>query len=626
VLSEFHFIRPVWLFAFIALPFVIYLIKKLQISSSGWKQILPPHLCKQMIEQGGDSKQASVLPVVLLFFLTVLALAGPTWKKLPQPVYQIAKGSVLIMDMSYSMYATDISPNRLTRARFKAIDLLDQLAEGDTGLIAYAGDAFTISPLTEDINNIKLLLPSLSPELMPELGSNPLAALNLAHQMLTNAGHIKGDIYWITDGIDSEDVTDLNDWSNQYPHQLKILGIGTNEGAPITLPNGQLLKDDLGAIVIPKLSEKLLQGIALNSAGQYRSLSHNNSDIAALVTNELAQHKQENESENTRQGDQWQEMGPYLILLILPCILVYFRRGALLTLLPITLLTVPIKQAEAVDWQSLWKTKDQQAQQAFNEQKYEKAANTFNHEHWQASSYYKAENYQAAAEAFAKLNTSDGFYNQGNALAKLNKLDEAIKAYERAIALDDKNQDAKDNKALLEQLKQQQEEQQQQNSEQKNAEQNNNNEQQEQQNKQQDESQSQDQQDQQQQGQEQQSSENSAKQNEQQEGEQSQQSSEQNATDENQEHQSQNAEQQNTNETEQEQPSNNADAKEGDKEEQSQQLTAAQEQANQEKEQKHQQLLKKVTDDPYLLLRNKMQLEYQKRRQEGTNSGVKKKW
>jgi Ca-activated chloride channel family protein len=138
------------------------------------------------------------------------------------------------------MYATDIAPNRLTRSRYKAIDLLEQLNEGGIGLIAYAGDAFTISPLTDDINNIKLLLPSLSPELMPELGSNPLAALTLAHDMLVNAGHSKGDIYWFTDGIDNYDIQDITDWSRSNNHRLNILGIGTSAGAPIKLNNGEL--------------------------------------------------------------------------------------------------------------------------------------------------------------------------------------------------------------------------------------------------------------------------------------------------------------------------------------------------------------------------------------------------
>ena len=238
-MTDFHFIRPLWLIAIVIVFFALYLLKRFRLSQSGWQQFLPRHLATALLEgDNGNSqvktnKPRSLVIPLLIGLLTIIALAGPTWNKLPQPVYQTERGSVLIMDMSYSMYATDLIPNRLTRARYKAIDLLEQLSDGEIGLIAYAGDAFIISPLTEDVNNIKLLLPALSPDIMPELGSNPISALMLADKMLKNSGHVKGDIYWLTDGIDSEDIQDITEWSRAVPHQLNILGIGTKTGAPI---------------------------------------------------------------------------------------------------------------------------------------------------------------------------------------------------------------------------------------------------------------------------------------------------------------------------------------------------------------------------------------------------------
>lgn len=146
-MSDFHFLRPWWLLAILALIFSLHLLKKYRLSQSGWQQLLPKHLAKVLVDGQQQQKSLSLSLPFIIGLLAITALAGPTWKKLPQPVYQIARGSVLIMDMSYSMYSTDISPNRLTRARFKAVDLLEQLNEGEIGLIAYAGDAFTISPL-----------------------------------------------------------------------------------------------------------------------------------------------------------------------------------------------------------------------------------------------------------------------------------------------------------------------------------------------------------------------------------------------------------------------------------------------------------------------------------------------
>ena len=357
----------------------IFLLKRLRISQSGWQNLIPAHLAQVLISGKENSKPMSLALPFMIGLLTITALAGPTWQKLPQPVYQVARGSVLVMDMSYSMYATDLAPNRLTRARYKAVDLLDNINEGEIGLVAYAGDAFTISPLTDDINNIKLLLPSLSPDIMPELGSNPFAALTLAHEMLTNAGHIEGDIYWFTDGIDNEDIQDLTDWSRSHPHRLNILGIGTNNGAPIKLPNGELMKDGSGKIIIPKLPASALKGVAQRGRGNYQSISNDFTDINALSNNktQIKDEQANQEQQSQSFGDQWQEAGPYLVILLLPLVLIYFRRGTFIALLPFTLIGfTSLNPVEASIWQDLWKTQNQQAQEKYQQKAYQQAAET----------------------------------------------------------------------------------------------------------------------------------------------------------------------------------------------------------------------------------------------------------
>ncbi|WP_254849611.1 VWA domain-containing protein [Thalassotalea sp. PP2-459] len=598
-MADFHFIRPWWLLATVGLIITLYLLKKHNVNQSGWQKLIPKHLANVLIEGKQSAKGLSLTIPFLIGLLAIVALAGPTWKKLPQPVYQLARGSVLIMDMSYSMYATDISPNRLTRARYKAIDLLEKLNEGEIGLIAYAGDAFTISPLTEDINNIELLLPSLSPDLMPALGSNPYAALALASDMLKNAGHVEGDVYWFTDGIDQEDVQDLTNWVRENPYRLNIMGIGTTAGAPIKLPNGQLLKDDSGAIVVPKLSENLLSTVAAQGKGQYARMVNSNQDIDTIVLPPI-KHDAESNNESSQTGDQWQEFGPYLVLLMLPLVLLYFRRGKLLTLVPILFLMTPSKPVYADFWQNLWQTKDQQGQALYNAKDYEKAANTFEDPMWQGSAHYQAGNYQAALDAFSKGHDADALFNQGNALAKLQQFDEALAAYDKALELNPELQDAKENKALVEQLKQQQEQQQNQDNQQ-NKDQN----------------------------QQEENNEQQSDQNQQQEQEKNQQQSE-DQQEQNKEQQQQAAQDQQKEQEQEQNPEQENQAQEKPEQQpeqqQEQQAKAAKAQQEQEMEQKHQQLLNKVTDDPYLLLRNKMQLEYQKRRQNRTSVGAQKKW
>lgn len=625
--SNFHFIRPLWLLAILGLIFSLYLLKKMRIKKSGWQGILPQHLANALINKKESSKPTSLILPFIIGLLAIIAMAGPSWQKLPQPVYQLARGSVLIMDMSYSMYATDLSPNRLTRSRYKAIDLLDNLNEGEMGLIAYAGDAFVISPLTEDINNIKLLLPSLSPDLMPELGSDPLRALTLAHEMLTNAGHNDGDIYWFTDGIESSEVQDITEWARAHPYKLNILGIGTKTGAPIKLSNGEFMKESNGSIVVPKLIEDRLRGSAARGNGVYVKLQTNSDDINALIQNKnRPTDNQEEKQESMNAGDQWEEAGPYLILCLLPFVLGYFRRGQLLAILPLFLLLTPNNHVYANVWSDLWETKDQQAQKKFNNEEYQAAAEQFSKPEWQGSAHYKSGNFEEALASFQKSNTASALYNQGNTLAKLNKIDEAINAYEKALEKNPDLESAKANKKLLEDLKKQQE---QQNSDQNSEEnQEGDEEQQEQENQNSQEGD---------QGQESENNSNSENQDQNteqnQESEQSNESKESNAeNDEAQESENksnQSEEEQQSEEPEQKQSASEAEASESDEnltDEQKTQAMRAAEKLAQETDQKHQQLLNKVTDDPYQLLRNKMQLEYKKRRQNRSSLGVTKKW
>ena len=659
-LTNFHFIRPLWLLALAVLFLVLWLLKKHRFHQSPWQNFLPPHLSGALIEGTNNSSLSTKksfqerLFLVKPFFiglLTIIALAGPAWQKLPQPVYQTERGSVLIMDMSYSMYATDIKPNRLTRARFKAIDLLNKISDGDMGLIAYAGDAFTISPLTQDIKNIELLLPSLTPEIMPELGANPYAALTLAHDMLINAGHLTGDIYWFTDDVDNNELSDIYDWSNKYGHRLNILGVGSANGAPIKLPSGELLKDDNGAIVVPRLPSQKLQSLASIGKGMYQTISNGDDDIDKLImTFDALNNKQDQQQKSQQTGDQWQEEGAWLLIVVLALALSYFRRGGAILILPLTCSSIlfslslslvsPTSYAnQEIDnesslsslqttWQNLWQTKDQQAQKQYNQDDYQGAAQQFENLQWQGSAHYKAGNYHEALDAFTQgeqANTADSLYNQGNALAQMQKYEKAIDAYKQALKKDPNLQDAKDNIEKIEQQQKKDKEQQKQNDQSKDGKSEG------------DDSEGSDSEgdkteskDDQQQKQDSNSEQQSPDKNNEQ---QKQQSSEDSANDsqskekQQKKSESENNEKESDNESKQKQEElakqNEKSAEEG-KDKTPAQIAA--EQQAKETSQKHQQLLNKVTDDPYLLLRNKMQLEYQKRRQDGASHGVNKKW
>ena len=653
-LNQFHFLRPEWFAAIIPLLLLVILIRKATAKQSGWQSVIPSHLYQYMVI--GKTEVGAKPPIMLLaiaWFVSVIALAGPTWERLPQPVYQLKMGHVIVIDMSLSMRATDMTPDRLTRAKYKAIDLVNAIGEGEMGLVAYAGDAFVISPLTEDAANITTLIPSLSPEIMPVPGSDPLLGIESAAALLTNAGYNSGMIYWITDGIELAQQNELQEYVASIPFTLNALTVGTAEGAPIRQQSGELLKDHTGSIVIPKLNDDAVKGVVKTSGGRFESFTSNDTDIEALAAISLLDkgNSEEDEEDSNIQGDQWKEVGPYLVVLLLPLAAFAFKSG-LVFLLLVGLLSPPVMQkAHALQgsdvaserqsgiensaqpkslswWQKPFMNDNQEALNSYQRGKYKDAVSQFDDKLWKASSLYKSGEYERALAAFENIPGPESLYNQGNALAKLGKLEKAIEKYERALQEAPDFEDAKANKKIIEDLLEQQAQQEKQNQ---------------QQNQQQGSDQNQNQDTQQNNGEDDQ--QQSGEPNNQ-DGEQNDNSDQQSGQNQQQNSTEQNGEQQNSDnaersedsepsEPEQQEPSSqqdNADQGENaqqnsaqalDEEESSaQEAEAMQSQAGElsdaEKEelQRMESLMRRVPDDPAFLLKRKMQLEAQKRQRQ----------
>lgn len=622
VLQEFHFIRPHWLWLIIPLLIIVALIRYIHKQQSGWQSVLASHLYQHLITTDGIKKVRP--PLFLLGFcwvIATIALAGPTWERLPQPVYQLNSGKVVLIDMSLSMRATDVKPDRLTRAKYKAIDLVNAITEGETGLVAYAGDAFTISPLSSDAQNLTTLIPSLTPEIMPIAGSDPALGLKAAIELLSNAGYQQGEIFWITDGITNRQMKEVSEIFNDSMFRLSVLGVGTEEGAPIQLTNGELLKDSRGAIVVPKLTINNLKSLTRNSGGRYAPMQSDDSDINYLIEQTLIEQdpKEKDEAKQEKFGDKWQEMGPYLLLLLLPFAAYSFRRGIITVVFIGILLPAYSPQARADWWQDMWKTSDQQAMQAYNENEYEQAANTFKDNLWQGTAYYKNKDYQAALESFSQVaptdqNYTDATYNAGNALAQLGEVDQAIAAYDKVLEQQPEHEEALANKALLEKLKNQQEQQQQDQSGEPSQDQENSEQQDQQEGQKSDQEQDGEQSQDPQQGD---SEEQSESQSQPQDSEQQEQTEQ-----EKQEQQQKEAEQQQADQAE-------AEKQESEQEQQAQAMQQSEEELTDEQReqmQRMQNLLNRIPDDPAFLLKRKMQIESQQRKRERLLTNIQGNW
>ncbi len=442
--EDFHFIRPYWLFAILPLLVMLWLLLRRQLSSGDWANVCDPQLLPHILV--GEQGQRRAWPIYILgiaALLAIFALAGPAWERLPQPVFRDESALVIVLDLSRSMDATDIMPSRLARARFKIADILKRRQQGQTALLVYAGDVFTVTPLTDDSKTIISQLSVLNTSLMPSQGSRVDIALEKAAALLHQAGFKKGHILLITDGVNA--VKKLK----QY--QLSVLGVGTQQGAPIPLASGGFQKDNKGAIVISKLDDVFLRELAHKNGGIYQAISLNDSDINTLLSAFT-----ENINQSDKQDfqiDTWREEGPWLLLFVLPLAAFAFRRGYLAIIL---VLIIP-QPAPAWDWRNLWLTPDQQASQAFEKGDMPKAAELFNNQAWKAAAHYKAGDYKKALKSLEGLSGAENLYNRGNALARLGRYPEAVEAYKKALELNPEHEDAKYNKKLIEDLQKQQE-------------------------------------------------------------------------------------------------------------------------------------------------------------------------
>ncbi|CCE25681.1 VWA domain-containing protein [Methylotuvimicrobium alcaliphilum] len=455
----FHFIRPWWLLALIPWFAALLLTLRHKLQRGNWSTVcdepLLPHILQDKVQ---NRSRMTLTAGALAALLTIFALAGPAWERLPSPVFRDDSALVIGLDLSLSMDATDLKPSRLQRARFKIADILKQRKDGQTALLVYAGDAFTVTPLTADTQTIASQLSALTTDIMPVQGSNSVAAINHAIDLLKQAGMQKGHILLVTDGADI-DKTEAT-VKNLGTYSLSILGVGTAEGAPIGAPGGGFVKDGQGNIVVPKLNAGELKKLAALGNGIYRTISPNDSDIETLLSGFENRQVQSDAGDDDLLLELWAERGPWLLLLILPLAALSFRKGVLSIAM---LLVLPFpNRAEAQDWQSLWKTPNQQAQQAFEAGDYERAAGLFNDLEWKAAAEYKLGSYEQVLETLKDSDSARAHYNRGNALAQSGRLADAVTAYEEALKLDPDHEDAAFNKSVVEkELEKQQQEQQQ---------------------------------------------------------------------------------------------------------------------------------------------------------------------
>jgi len=453
-MSELHLLRPLWLLGLPLLPLLLWALHRRRGGHGHWEGVCDPALLPFVVQPGrGGGNRGGLALLGLGGLLILLALAGPSWQRLPQPVFQGTSALVIALDLSRSMDAADLKPSRLTRARYKLLDILKQRREGQTALIVYAGQPFVVSPLTTDTATIANQVQSLSTDMMPSQGSRSDLAAAKARELLQQAGVGRGDLLFITDGPGTVAPAMVQQAAGGGL-RIGVLGVGTPEGAPIPREGGGFLKNAQGEVVLARLQGDALAELARLGGGDYVELQAGDEDIrrllAPLANSDAVQAKLTAEIA----AELWEDAGPWLLLPLLPLGLMAFRRG-LLWIALIALLPLP-RDGYAFDWADLWARPDQQGARLLEQKDPKSAAERFQDPEWQAVARYQASDYEGSLHALQGIDSARAHYNRGNALARLGRLPEAIAAYDEALKRDPSDQDAKYNRDLVEQLRQQQ--------------------------------------------------------------------------------------------------------------------------------------------------------------------------
>jgi Ca-activated chloride channel family protein len=420
--SVLHFLRPWWLLALLALPLLAWIWRVRRQRRSGWRDLVDPHLLPHLLEtEGGREARAPWLALAVLA-LAILALAGPSWRQREQPLWQTRAPLVVALDLSGAILANDLPPSRLLQARAKIASLLRERAGGQVALVAYAGEAYTVAPLTDDAANVALFLDALAPDVMPVDGSHAADAIARSERLLKQAGFAQGDILLLTNAADGDAKAEAAN-AVRAGYRVSVLGLGTPAGAAFRRRDGSIGHSGLDA--------GSLRAVASAGNGRYAAAEPGDGDLRSLGVLDPqragAMAAQGKKSGIGIDGGYW--LLPPLLLLAL----LLFRRGGAFALLLCCVFALPATPARAAEG-SLWKRADQQAYSRMQ----------------QGNAAYRRNDFAGAAKAYAGVPGAEGQYNYGNALARQGDYEQAIAAYDRALKLDPGMQDAIANRKAVE--------------------------------------------------------------------------------------------------------------------------------------------------------------------------------
>ncbi|MGX1997230.1 VWA domain-containing protein [Xanthomonas axonopodis pv. cassiae] len=422
-LQSLHLLRPTLLWALLAIVPAAALWHWRRRDADVWRQSVDAHLLPKLLVSGGRRGWLGFVLAALTYALAVIAMSGPSWRQTERPVFQSSMPLVVVLDLSSSANATDLPPSRLLQARAKLATLLRKRAGGEVALLVYAGESFTVAPLTEDSANVALFLDALSPSVMPVDGKRADRAIDAAAQLLQQAGFKQGEILLVSDSADRSAESSAR-VARSRGFSVSALGVGGERGAAYRTASGEIAQ--------AKLDEGSLRTLAAQGGGRYARIAADDADLRTLGVLDPSQQPLADETAESDGGKSWLDEGYWLVLPVMLLSLLAFRRRAVVAVLAMVCVLPLAQPAHAADG-TLWQRADQVQQQRLDA----------------GVQAYRKGDFAAAQKAFEAVPTDEGLYNLGNALARQGQYDAAIAAYDRALKQHPNQQDAIANRAAV---------------------------------------------------------------------------------------------------------------------------------------------------------------------------------
>ncbi|WP_075591283.1 vWA domain-containing protein [Labilibacter marinus] len=435
--EAFHFLRIEYLWAGTIVLLIIFIGFLFYKSSDAWKKNISKQLQPYVIQKGTNWKPRLIrISIVLMFTLGFLSFLGPTWHQVKTPTKQVESKLIIALDLSQSMLVKDISPNRLERAKFKIQDLLKANPRAETCLLVFAGSSHVAIPFTTDYKIILDQLDGLQPKMMPIVGTEFNALFNKIGKLLGN-NKAQAKILLLTDDLEDISLEQVSIFLGQRNVQLYLYPFATPTGGVIPSFKKNSAIDEAKLQSFAEMDRVNILQMTLDASDV--------NDLAKAISDDLVF-----EDETEKQEENWQDDGYWLVIPLAFIFLLSFRRGwtinGLILLVGLSSCSGDNKLNKAnFEFKDLWYTKEYQAQQAYDAEKYYTAAAEFNDPMRKGVAYFKAGDFVSARTAFEQDTSVNALYNLGLTYAQMGELQQAQAIFEKVLERDPNNKNASQN-------------------------------------------------------------------------------------------------------------------------------------------------------------------------------------